>query len=198
MNALASYYVSLILVVLAVLSNRYWHRQLKKTREKYETVKRNAEDVTRQMGNVARECTSLASDLSALTKRADKANKEYEYLEAELGRRKAAPMERYHIIDRSEPRSGAFWEVAIRCTGTSEADYVGRPYWPGVKTYLVIADSDVNAARRAQTKFPLQTGYQVVQAVPCRITGLAISRLDGVPTARKSSDDASTAAMGNV
>lgn len=198
MNALASYYVSLILVILAVLSNRYWRRQLTKARDQYETVKRKAADVTRQMGGVARECTALASDLSALTKRADKAVKEFEYLEAELERRRTAPMERFHIIDRSEPRSGAFWEVAIRCTGVNEQDYVGRAYWPGTRTYLVIADSDVNAARRAQTKFPLQNGYQVVQAVPCRITGLAVSRLDGIPTTRRSSDDAATAAMGNI
>jgi hypothetical protein len=184
MTAFAYYYLSLFMVILAVLSNRYWRRQMKKAEEAYEEVKRAADRVAKEMAAVAAECTGLSGDLSALSKRAERAETEYQAALAEYQKRKNAPTERYYVFERAQPRPGAFWEVAVRCVN-GESPGSDRQTWPGVRTYMMIADSEGSALRRAQARFPPQAGYQVIQAIPSRVAGLSISRIEELSTYRR-------------
>jgi hypothetical protein len=187
MNALASYYLSLIFVVLAVLSNRYWRRQLNKAAEQMVAAREASEKAAKRAASVAAECMALGNDVAALTKRADKVEAEYQVLTAEKERKRAAHVEKYYIFDRSQPRAGGFWEVAVRCTGDTALSDKDKPRqtWVGVRTYLLIADNEGSALRRAQARFPQQEGYQVIQAVACRIPGLQISRVEEFSTYRR-------------
>lgn len=194
MTAFAYYYLSLFMVILAVVSNRYWRRQLVKADQTYDQVKLAAEKVAKEVAVVAAECTGLTSDLSALTKRANKAELEHQALAAELQKRKQAAVERYYVFERVQPRPGAFWEVAVRCVNGEETpDRAGRMVWPGVRAYMLIADSEGAALRRAQARFSAQHGYQVVQAIPSRVAGLTISRVEELSTYRRASRELAAA-----
>lgn len=186
MTAFAYYYLSLFMVILAVISNRYWRGQLKKSDQAYEAAKQAADKTAKEVAVVAAEATGLTSDLGALTKRADKAEQEHEFLVAELVKRKQAPVERYFVFERSQPRPGAFWEVAVRCVNGEETlDRSGRATWAGVRAYMLIADNEGAALRRAQARFAAQLGYQVVQATPSRVAGLSMSRVEELSTYRR-------------
>lgn len=188
MTAFAYYYLSLFFVILAVFSNRYWRSQLKKTDQAYENAKQDAEKTAKEVAVVAAEATGLTSDLGVLTKRADKAEQEHQNLIGELAKRKQAPVERYYVFERSQPRPGAFWEVAVRCVNGEEGqDRGGRATWAGVRSYMLIADNEGAALRRAQARFSAQHGYQVVQAAPSRVAGLSMSRVEELSTYRRPS-----------
>lgn len=188
MTAFAYYYLSLFMVILAVISNRYWRRQLAKCDEEYIATKKAADDVAKQVSSVAAECVALGSDLNALTKRADRAEVEHGHLTAEMEKRKNAPMERYYVFERVQPRPGAFWEVAVRCFNEDAGDdRGGRVMWPGVRSYMMIADNEGAALRRAQARFSVQLGYQVVQVIPSRVAGLTISRVEELSTYKRTS-----------
>lgn len=182
MTAFAYYYLSLFMVALAVASNRYWRRQLAKAEQQYEAAKKTADKVSKEVGVTASECTNLTSDLNALTKRADRAEQEHQVLTGELQKRKNAPTDRYYVFERVQPRPGAFWEVAVRCV---YGDDPAR--WNGVRSYMLIADNEGAALRRAQARFSVQQGYQVVQAAPSRVVGLSISRVEELSTFRRPS-----------
>ncbi|HRJ61937.1 MAG TPA: hypothetical protein PKZ97_15255 [Azospirillaceae bacterium] len=196
MTAFAYYYLSLFFVILAVFSNRYWRSQLKKADLAYDAAKQDADKTAKEVAVVAAEATGLTSDLGALTKRADKAELEHQFLQTELVKRKQAPVERYFVFERSQPRPGAFWEVAVRCVNGEEGqDRGGRATWAGVRSYMLIADNEGAALRRAQARFSVQHGYQVVQAAPSRVAGLSMSRVEELSTYRRPSRELADAAQ---
>jgi hypothetical protein len=196
MTAFAYYYLSLFFVILAVFSNRYWRGQLKKSDQAYEAAKLEADRTTKEVAVVAAEATAITSDLGVLTRRADKAEQEHQFLQTELVKRKQAPIERYFVFERSQPRPGAFWEVAVRCVNGEEGqDRGGRATWAGVRSYMLIADNEGAALRRAQARFSIQHGYQVVQASPSRVAGLSISRVEELSTYRRPSREMVDAAQ---
>lgn len=189
MTAFAYYYLSLFMVILAVLSNRYWRRQMAKADGEYETVKQSADKMSKVVVSASAECASLTTELAALTKRADRAELEHNALNQEYEKRKNAPKERYFVFERVQPRPGAFWEVAVRCLHSEDPSGSGRATWAGVRTYMLIADNEGAALRRAQARFTPQHGYQVVQARPSGIAGLSISRVEELSTFRRSSKE---------
>ncbi len=182
-------YCALGLMVLTVLSNRYWRRQLVLTRIANGKLKEKVDDVTREVADVASDYAQLAHHYAEMEKRVGKAETDLQAALVEFENKKAAPMERYFIFDRQEPRPGRFWEVAVRCSPTISADARGQRGWSGVRRYLLVSDGDREARDRVASRFPRRAGFEVVEVAGCRINGLSVNRIAELSTFRRPGRD---------
>ena len=99
-------YGALALLVLTVLSNRYWRRQLALTRVAMGKLKSKVDDITREVADVASDYAQLSHQAAELDKRVQKAEVDLQATLVELEQKKVAPLDRYFIFDRLEPRPG--------------------------------------------------------------------------------------------
>ncbi len=180
-------YFALGLMVLTVLSNRYWRRQLALTRIAMSKLKEKVDDVTKEVADVASDYAQLAHHHAETEKRVQKAEIELQAAILELDRKKAAALDRYFVFDRNEPRPGRFWEVAVRFNpaGASFAEQRGFRGWTGVRRYLLIADGDREARERVAARYPRRAGFEVVEVAGCRLNGLTVNRISELSTFRK-------------
>ncbi|WP_376965424.1 hypothetical protein ABNQ39_28925 [Azospirillum sp. A26] len=180
-------YFALGLMVLTVLSNRYWRRQLVVTRIAMSKLKEKVEDVTRVVADVASDYAQLAHHYADMEKRVQKAEIDMQAAILELDQKKSAPMQRYVVFDRNEPRPGRFWEVAVRChpIGVSLSDQRGYRGWTGVRRFLLIADGEREARERVAARYPRKAGFEIVEVAGCRLNGLTVNRISELSTFRK-------------
>lgn len=180
-------YGALALMVLTVLSNRYWRRQLTLTRIAMGKLKSKVDDITREVADVASDYAQLSHQAAELDKRVQKAEIDLQAALVELEQKKAAPLDRYFIFDRLEPRPGRFWEVAIRHTPQGGGFGDARSYrgWSGIRRYILIGDGERDARDRAAARFPRKAGFEVAEVAGCRVNGLTISRIAELSTFRK-------------
>jgi len=184
-------YFALGLMVLTVISNRYWRRQLALTRVAMAKLKDKVDDVTKEVADVASDYAQLAHHHAEMEKRVQKAEIDFQAAVLELEQKKAAPLDRYFIFDRLEPRPGRFWEVAVRYSpaGVSYGEMRGHRGWSGVRRYLLIADGERDARERVAARFPRRAGFEVVEVAGCRVNGLSVSRIAELSTFRKPGKD---------
>ncbi|PWC39382.1 hypothetical protein [Azospirillum sp. TSO35-2] len=182
-------YFALGLMVLTVLSNRYWRRQLVVTRIAMSKLKDKVDDVTREVADVASDYAQLAHNSAEMEKRVQKAEIDLQAAIQELEQKKDAPLNRYYVFDRNEPRPGRFWEVAVRFnpSGASFAEQRGYRGWSGIRRYLLIADGEREAQERVAARYPRKAGFEVVEVVGCRLNGLSVNRIAELSTFRKPS-----------
>jgi hypothetical protein len=180
-------YFALGLMVLTVLSNRYWRRQLVMTRIAMSKLKEKVDDVTKEVADVASDYAQLAHHHAEMEKRVQKAEIDMQAAILELDQKKSAAMQRYFIFDRNEPRPGRFWEVAVRChpTGISLSDQRGYRGWTGIRRYLLIADGDREARERVAARYPRKAGFEIIEVAGCRLNGLTVNRISELSTFRK-------------
>ncbi|CAO3427730.1 hypothetical protein [Azospirillum doebereinerae] len=178
-------YVAVGLMVLTVISNRYWRRQLTLTRIAMSKLKDRVEQVTREVADVAADHAKLSQHCVEMEKRVQKAEIDLQAAILDLDKKKVAPMDRYFVFDRLEPRPGRFWEVAVRhsAVGTSYGD--SRRGWAGIRRYLLIGDGERDVRERVGARFPRKAGFEVVEAAGCRISGLSVNRISELSTFRK-------------
>ncbi|WP_051341112.1 hypothetical protein [Azospirillum halopraeferens] len=158
-------YCSLGLMVLTVVSNRYWRSQIRRARAALRRAEEEAATVASDLADEARACQALGERVADAEQRAVRAEREAERAEAELAAMQHAAVERYYIFDRLEPRPGRFWEAVVSRT------LPGRAIEPP-RRYLVIADNERDARDRVAARFPAKAGYAVVGPLPCRLAGL--------------------------
>lgn len=182
-------YCALGLMVLTVLSNRYWRRQLVLTRIANGKLKEKVDEVTREVADVASDYAQLAHHYAEMEKRVGKAETDLQATLVEFEKKKAAPMDRYFIFDRQEPRPGRFWEVAVRCSPTISSEARGQRGWSGVRRYLLVSDGDREARDRVASRFPRRAGFEVVEVAGCRISGLSVNRIAELSTFRRPGRD---------
>lgn len=180
-------YVSLALMVLAVVSNRYWHRQLFLTRDAVSKIRLKVDDLQKEVASVAAAYATLAHDTADTERRANRAEQEAAAALLELEAKKQAGTDRYHIFDRLEPRPGRFWEAAVRHVPDAATDRSNPVVWTSLRRYILIADTERDARRRVTTRMPRSQGFDVVHVVPCRIANLSVSRVSELSTFRKPS-----------
>ncbi|WP_042696440.1 hypothetical protein [Azospirillum sp. B506] len=180
-------YFALGLMVLTVLSNRYWRRQLVVTRIAMSKLKEKVEDVTREVTDVASEYGQLSQHFADMEKRVQKAEIDMQAAILELDQKKSAALERYFVFDRNEPRPGRFWEVAVRCQpiGISLAEQFGFRGWTGVRRFLLVADGDREARDRVAARYPRKAGFEIIEVAGCRLNGLTVNRISELSTFRK-------------
>ncbi|CBS91223.1 hypothetical protein [Azospirillum lipoferum] len=180
-------YFALGLMVLTVLSNRYWRRQLTLTRIAMSKLKDKVDDVTKEVADIATDYAQLAQHQADMEKRVQKAEIDMQAAILELDQKKGAPMQRYFVFDRNEPRPGRFWEVAVRFqpTAVSFADQRGYRGWTGIRRFLLVADGERDARDRVAARYPRQAGFEIVEVAGCRLNGLTVNRISELSTFRK-------------
>ncbi|WP_298372059.1 hypothetical protein [Azospirillum sp.] len=178
-------YFALGLMVLTVLSNRYWRRQLVLTRIANSKLKDKVDDVTREVADVASDYAQLAHHYAEMEKRVQKSEVDLQAALVEFEKKKAAPLERYFIFDRQEPRPGRFWEVAVRCSPTTSAEARGQRGWSGLRRYLLVSDGEREARDRVASRFPRRGGFEIAEVAGCRLSGLSVNRIAELSTFRK-------------
>ena len=185
MTEMALFYAAFAFTVLAVLSNRYWRRQIRRSHMEGEKSREKSESIAKEIATVSSQYASLSHDLSTTEARAERTTQEVTVLAQELETLKKAGTDRYYIFDRLEPRQGRFWEVSVRY----HSDQIsGRLYfrnWPGVRRYIVVADNERDARHRAGLRFPRKAGFEVIQAIPCRLSNLSVNRVNDFSTFRR-------------
>ncbi|WP_207458398.1 hypothetical protein [Azospirillum sp. SYSU D00513] len=191
-------YVAFGLMVVTVISNRYWRRQLAATRQSIVKMKDRVDEVSRDLSDLAAHYTQLNGQCNEAETRTTRSEQELQATLLELEQKKAAPMERYYIFDRLENRSGRFWEAAIRNPPSGGSGW-GRPGergWIGVRRYILLAETEQDARARLSARFPARSGFELVELVPCRLNGLMVNRVPEFSTFRRPSaaeDDSRTA-----
>lgn len=180
-------YIAVGLMVLTVLSNRYWRRQLALTRVAMSKLKVKVDDITKEVAEVASEYAQLAHSHAEMERKVAKADTELQAATQELEAKQAAPLERYYVFDRMEPRPGRFWEVAVRCAPAGGS--AGDRGWLGVRRYLLISEAEREVRERVGMRFPRRFGFEIVEVVPCRLNGLTVNRIAELSTFRKPGKD---------
>ncbi|MFP5511838.1 MAG: hypothetical protein ACLGJC_01960 [Alphaproteobacteria bacterium] len=180
-------YFALGLMVLTVLSNRYWRRQLTLTRVAMSKLKEKVDDVTKEVADVASDYAQLAHHHAEMEKRVQKAEIDMQAAILELDQKKGAAMQRYFVFDRNEPRPGRFWEVAVRFqpAAVSFADQHGYRGWTGIRRFLLIADGERDARDRVSARYPRKAGFEILEVAGCRLNGLTVNRISELSTFRK-------------
>ena len=181
-------YIALGLVILTVLSNRFWRRQLVTARVSLVKLKESADEASKELSDAARDYAALDRHIVETERRAAKAEQELAAALAEFEAKKAGPVQRYHVFDRLEPRQGRFYEAAVRYdpNAASEDRSVHRA-WVGVRRYLLVAETEREARERVLNRFTRKLGFEVVEVAPCRLAGLSINRIAELSTFRRPS-----------
>ncbi|WP_353861482.1 hypothetical protein [Azospirillum formosense] len=179
-------YLSLGLMVLTVLSNRYWRRQLEGLRQAQLRIREKMEEVGKDVEDIATAYSQVAQKHGEAEKRALKAEQDMQAALNELEARQAAPVVRYHVFDRSEPRPGRFWEAAVRHVPSDATVMTGQRGWVGIRRCLLTAETEREVRERVSARYPRKAGFQVLEVVPCRVAGLSVNRIPELSTFRRS------------
>ncbi|TWA66443.1 hypothetical protein FBZ82_108108 [Azospirillum brasilense] len=179
-------YLSLGLMVLTVLSNRYWRRQLEGLRQGQLRIREKMEEVGKDVEDIATAYSQITQKHAEAEKRALKAEQDMQAALNELEARQAAPVVRYHVFDRSEPRPGRFWEAAVRHVPSDATVMTGQRGWVGIRRCLLTAETEREVRERVSARYPRKAGFQVLEVVPCRVAGLSVNRIPELSTFRRS------------
>ena len=178
-------YLSLGLMVLTVLSNRYWRRQLDGLRKAQIRIREKMEEVDKDVEDIATAYSQIAQKHADAEKRALKAEQDMQAALNELEAKRASSAVRYHVFDRSEPRPGRFWEAAVRHVPTDATVMVGQRGWVGIRRCLLTAETEREVRDRVTARYPRKAGFQVLEVVPCRLAGLSVNRIPELSTFRR-------------
>ena len=180
-------YFSLGLMVLTVISNRYWRRQLELMRLSHDKIREMTDEVTKEVAEVATVYAQIAHQHAEVEKRMTKAENDMQAALLELDAKRNGPVTHYYVFDRLEPRPGRFWEVAIRFVpaDAGTTDRQGQRSWAGLRRYILIGDTEREVRERVGARFPRKAGYHLLEVVPCRLSGLAVNRITELSTFRK-------------
>ena len=181
-------YIALGLVILTVLSNRFWRRQLVSARVSLVKLKEAADDAAKELSDAAKEYAGIDQQYTDTERRTTKAEQELTAALAEFEAKRVAPVQRYYVFDRMEPRPGRFYETAVRYdpNAASEERSTHRA-WLGVRRYILVAETEREARDRVADRFTRKLGFEVVEVAPCRLTGLAVNRIAELSTFRRPS-----------
>ncbi|NUB26035.1 hypothetical protein [Azospirillum brasilense] len=179
-------YLSLGLMVLTVLSNRYWRRQLEGLRQGQLRIREKMEEVGKDVEDIATAYSQATQKHAEAEKRAQKAEQDMQTALNELEARQTAPVVRYHVFDRSEPRPGRFWEAAVRHVPSDATVMTGQRGWLGIRRCLLTAETEREVRERVSARYPRKAGFQVLEVVPCRVAGLSVNRIPELSTFRRS------------
>lgn len=181
-------YAALGLMILTVLSNRFWRRQLSTARVSLAKLKEAAEAVGKELSHASKDYAAINQHLADTERRTAKAEQDLAAALAELETKKAAPVQRYFVFDRLEPRPGRFFEAAVRFDpNAASEDRMAHRAWSGVRRYLLVAETEREARERIGGRFTRKQGFEVVEVTACRLAGLSINRIAELSTFRRAS-----------
>ncbi len=162
-------YAAMLFMIGSVLVNRIGQRRLSEAKKSLTeeenallTLERDINDNGRRLSEAKMRETGLDDQLHTMTLT-------LEHLKEKFDEARAAPVERYHIFDRLDPRPGSIWSVDIRRSDEMGGNSRMAAAWPTPRTYLIVASTSREASDRAVQRFPRNQGFEIGNAVPCSL-----------------------------
>lgn len=183
-------YLAFGLMILTVVSNRYWRSRhssttgtTRKARETLEAMDDDLEDAAALHQQVSQQ----HAEAQARTARAEQEmNQALAHLEA----CRTLPANRLYVFDRLEPRPGRFWEVAVRHLPQTQEERLPHRTWTGIRRYLLAAGNEREARERISARYPRKAGFDVVEVRPSTLAGLTVNPVtQASPFRRRSGDE---------
>lgn len=169
MSLLLAYAVAGLLAV-SIIVGRVARRQFDTTRKALAAD----EAVLTTAGQALQEALRARNDAeqrhAGLDGRLEQAQSEVRTAQRVLEAARQAPVERFHVFDRLEPRPGALWSVTV----LRRPDGPGGPTpWTGERTLVIAAAGHNEALERVMMRYPRSSGFEVRGATPCPLFGAA-------------------------
>lgn len=161
-------YASVIMLALGVFANRAVARRLVTVRRSMAADEQAMRDLDRDLLGAQRTLHDAERRLEEADARIEQGRAALQAAEADLEKARRAPVERFHVFDRLEPRPGIIWAARVELTtdATSGTTRLAAA-WGGTRTYLIAAASQREALDRLVQRFPRNTGYAVGAVSPC-------------------------------
>jgi len=125
-------------------------------------LKESADEVGKEVADAAKDYATISQQVADAERRAAKAEQELAAALNELEVKKAEPTRRYYVFDRLEPRTGRFYEAAVRYDRNAALqDRSAHRAWTGVRRYLLVAETEREARQRVSSRFQRTLGFEV-------------------------------------
>lgn len=168
-------YGSVGLMLLTVLSARYWRRQMAQSRQTQSKLRDRLDIQNVELLEMTTDHSQLTQQRDNLERKVTQAEREFEVTLQNFEEQKNAQTQRYYIFDRLEPRPGRFWEAIVVCTGQETPAWQGHRSWKGQRRFLLVAEAEREARERVASRFPRKNGYEVRAVSACQIEGLSVN-----------------------
>ncbi|HYG88614.1 MAG TPA: hypothetical protein VD978_20405 [Azospirillum sp.] len=161
-------YAAVGLLVISVIVGRMARRQFETARKALVAD----EAVLTTAGQALQEALRARNDAeqrhAGLDGRLEQAQAEVRAAQQALETVREAPVERFHVFDRLEPRPGSLWSVTV----VRRPDAPGGPApWTGERTLVVAASGQSEALERVMMRYARSSGFEVRGATPCPLFG---------------------------
>lgn len=157
-------YAAVALLAVSIILSRTARRQLTAARKALAADEAVLVKAGQALQEVLRGQHDAEQRHTGLDGRLEQAQGEVRTAQQALDAARRAPVERYHVFDRLEPRPGPLWAVTVaRSPGTPS----GTAPWTGERTCIVAAASQSDATERAALRYPRAAGFEVRSTVPC-------------------------------
>ncbi len=156
-----------LLIVLNVLFMRYVRRRSEDTKQALSTEEAELATIDRRIVEAHHAVRVAQNRLTALGDNVQTAEAAVASAQKELATVREAPIERYYVFDRMEPRIGVIWEARVRLLPDPMTDRRLLEAWKADRVYLIVAGSHSEAEERMQQRFSRASGFEVYNIVPC-------------------------------
>ncbi len=168
-------YLAFGLMVLTVVSNRYWRARHTTTTGTTRKAREKLEALGEELETAARLYHQVSLEHAEAQNRTARAEQEMNQALAQLEASRTLPGNRLYVFDRLEPRPGRFWEVAVRHLPQAQEERLPHRTWTGIRRYLLAAGNDREARERVSARFPRKAGFEVVEIRPSALAGLTVN-----------------------
>lgn len=182
-------YGAVLLMVASVLVNRIGQRRAALAHQRLQTDEGTLRTLEHEVGDRSRALHILRERCAGLDGQLDEARVAVDQLSLTMEQAKAAPVERYFIFDRQDPRPGAIWALQVRRSPDAPPSLPRMEMsWKAPRTYLVVAATQREAMDRVTHRYARNAGFDVGTAAPCHLfktrpAGPADAALNGRPAA---------------
>lgn len=182
-------YLAFGLMILTVVSNRYWRSRHSSTTGTTRKAREKLEALSDDLETAARLCQHAAKEYAEAQARTAKAEQEMTLALARLEASRELPANRFYVFDRLEPRPGRFWEVAVRHLPQAQEERLPHRTWAGIRRYLLAAESEREARERISARFPRKAGFEIAEVRPSGLAALSVNPVTKASAFRRRTGD---------
>jgi len=160
-------YAAVLLLAVSIMLSRASRRQLSAARKALATNEAALTEAGQALQEAVRAKLDAEQRHTGLDERLEQAQAQVRTAREALDAVRQAPLERYHVFDRMEPRPGALWAVTVARSPDVPSS---APPWSGERTFLLTAASQSEAVERVTLRYPRASGFDLRTAAPCPIS----------------------------
>lgn len=165
-------YGAVLLMVASVIVNRIGQRRAALAHRRLQTDEGTLRTLEHEVGDRSRALHILRERCAGLDEQLDEARVAVDQLSQKMERAKAAPVERYFVFDRQDPRPGTIWALQVgRSADAPPALPRMETSWKAPRTYLVVAGNQREAMDRVAHRYSRNAGFEVGTATTCHLFG---------------------------